>query len=251
MAKLKARGRQELVRLVKERDLPDNDSFSHEKAQVALMSDGNVLKRRVLRWRDPGYHSEKTHDYGWKVEGKIKAGLAPEDFIAIYQKSGYAPEYTTSSSSFLVRRGSTTESLAHKPVITQERADAAKRAKAARAAKPRNAPRPAQRAFGSRIGEHPKDDGPGLYITNQYLGGIPGHHRAAELGPFDNLDLAEDSAWARYGEFRQMSLDYLLPVKVIEAKNRREAEADKGHVWWIDGRRKGPPVDPRQTGFAF
>jgi hypothetical protein len=249
MAKLKARGRQEIVRLTKEMDLPNDDMLSHAKIQVALMSDGNILKRRVVTWRDRGpYSNQGTHDYGWKVAGKIKAGLTPENFVEIYGRSGYAPE--GDSSAFVVhRRGSAPESLAGKPIRTQERADAAKRAKEARTAKPKP-PRPTERAFGSRKGER-RDDGPGLYITNQYLGGIPGRNRAAELGPFSNLNLAEDSAWARYNEFRGMSLDYLLPVKVIEAKSRREAEADVGHTWWIDGRRKGPPVDPRQTGFGF
>lgn len=247
MAKLKARGRQEIVRLTKEMDLPNDDMLSHAKMQVALMSDGNILKRRVVTWRDRGPHSNLgTHDYGWKVSGKIKAGLTPENFVEIYGKSGYVSD--SAGGSFVVhRRGSYPENLTGKPIITQERADAAKRARAARAAKPK----PAQRAFGSRKDERKNDDGPGLYITNQYLGGIPGHSRAAELGPFDNLDLAEDSAWARYNEFRGMSLDYLLPVKVIESRSRREAEADVGHTWWIDGRRKGPPVDPRQTGFGF
>jgi hypothetical protein len=246
MAKLKARGRQEIARLIKERELPDDESFSHEKKQVTLMSDGNILKRRILRWRDRGpYQNKGTHDYGWKVIGKIKAGLTPEDFIAIYLKSGYTLE--SSSPGFLVRRGNTIENLTSKPVITEAKATRAKKAQAARAARP---PRPAPRAFGSRVGER-NDNGPGLYITNQYTGGIPGSHRAADLGPFDDMDRAEESAWGRYKEFLDMSFQYLLPVKIIESASRELAEADVGHTWWIDGRRKGPPVDPRQAGFQF
>ena len=49
----------------------------------------------------------------------------------------------------------------------------------------------------------------------------------------------------------EYSFDYLLPVAVIEANSRQEAERNEGHVWWINGAFKGPQVDPRQTGFGF
>jgi hypothetical protein len=45
----------------------------------------------------------------------------------------------------------------------------------------------------------------------------------------------------------EFSFDYLLPVVVIESRSRYEAEANEGNVLWIDGRSKGPTVDPRQT----
>jgi hypothetical protein len=245
MAKLKARGRQEIARLVKENDLPEDRSFSHEKKQVALMSDGNVLKRRVLRWRD----EHAPHDYGWKVAGKIKAGLTPEDFIAAYLKTGYALE--SASPNYIVRRGNTIENLSGKPVVTEAKAAQAKKAKVARAARPKNPAKSDPRDVVNYKGEK-KGDGPGYYITNRYVGtSFISGQRAAELGPFDNLDLAEDAAWARYNEFRSMSFDYLLPVKIIRATSRHKAENDEGHTWWIDGKRKGPPVDPRQAKFNF
>ena len=40
-------------------------------------------------------------------------------------------------------------------------------------------------------------------------------------------------------------------VKIIEARNAREAAAGVGHVWWDQGNFRGPPADPRQRGFGF
>ena len=40
-------------------------------------------------------------------------------------------------------------------------------------------------------------------------------------------------------------------VKIIEARNPVEAAAGNGHVWWQDGLFRGPPVDPRQSGFRW
>jgi hypothetical protein len=126
-------------------------------------------------------------------------------------------------------------------VITEAKAARAEKARVARETRP-SSPAPSTGRKEAR-----KNDGPGLYITNQHLG----NHRAAELGPYDNMNLAEEAAWTRYNEFLVMNFQYLLPVKIIESANRRKAEYDFGHVWWVDGRRKGPPVDPRQTGFNF
>jgi hypothetical protein len=40
-------------------------------------------------------------------------------------------------------------------------------------------------------------------------------------------------------------------VKIIEARNAREAAAGRGHVWWDQGNLRSPPVDPRQKGFGW
>lgn len=40
-------------------------------------------------------------------------------------------------------------------------------------------------------------------------------------------------------------------IKIIEARNARDAANGKGHVWWEQGNFRGPPIDPRQRGFGF
>lgn len=40
-------------------------------------------------------------------------------------------------------------------------------------------------------------------------------------------------------------------VKIIEARNPKDAAAGKGHIWWQDMVFRGPPVDPRQAGFGW
>jgi|GEM_PF-3601806 len=63
---------------------------------------------------------------------------------------------------------------------------------------------------------------------------------------FRTLDEAIDRAWDTFREYVQMKFTYLLPVEVVEG-TRDEAERGKGYVWWTNGKRKAPPVDPRQT----
>jgi hypothetical protein len=95
--------------------------------------------------------------------------------------------------------------------------------------------------------------GPGLYVTNGSTS--PYGLRVAELGPYQNMEDAEQAAWARYREFMGMRLDYLLPVQIVEVESRQAAAhfgtpgfSDvEGHVWWEDGKRRGPPVDPSQA----
>ena len=281
MAKLRARGRQEIVRMVRERETPDDRLTTSEKEQAALMSDGNVLKRRTIRWREASYGSA-THDYGWKVAGKIKAGLTPEDFVRIYQERDYVLE--SFSASHLVRRGDFVENVSGEPVRTEARAVAEKRTRqsraqpgssAARAASregletlsgfpsKRRAARPAQgraaqgreelrRRGSSSVPGEERGEGPGLYVTNAYLGGGLGvAHRAAAHGPFSDMELAELAAWNRLKFLRDMSFQYLQPVQIVESPSMDAAEQGVGHVWWVDGSRRGPPADPRQTQFQL
>jgi hypothetical protein len=41
------------------------------------------------------------------------------------------------------------------------------------------------------------------------------------------------------------------PFVIIEAQSRKDALNHNGHEWFVNGLSKGPPVDPRQTGFTW
>lgn len=87
MAKLSARGRKELVRVVLERPLAreDDDLIDYEREERALMSDGKILCRRVVRFRE----GSRRHDYGWNVRGALKAGVNPDEWKLGYLKRGW------------------------------------------------------------------------------------------------------------------------------------------------------------------
>ena len=249
MAKLKARGRKEIFRVTKTKQRPDDRQISHERIQVALMTDNNFLKRRVIYWR-PEANVGSQHDYGWKVTGKIKAGLTAEAALKIYLDAGYVLE--DSSPAYFARQGNVIEGRSDRPLRTEAKATHEKEAKEKRrSADPKLATsysdleaekkKRKARSHGYRI-----DDGPGFYVVNRTTHGAT---LAAQLGPFDDFSRAEDAAQDRYNEFVSMSFTYLLPVAVIESRSRLAAEMEQGHVWWINGKHKGPPIDPRQTHF--
>ena len=257
MAKLKARGRHEIARLGKTTATPDDKDVSEEQSQVALMTDGNVLSRRVIRWRPGGsmldYGGKPTHDYGWKVKGKIKAGLTAEDFVRIYQTRGFSLE--SSSGEYLVRQGDTIENRRETPIRTEVKAASEKKAAARRAAqpKPKGPAKPGKRIFiGYKIeieGEG-KGEGPGLYVTNAPSGldgMLNSNHREAVYGPFDSMELAELAAWDRLNYVEDMKFSHLSPVEIIEGNSKDHVESGYGHSWWRNGTHRGPPVDPRQT----
>ena len=305
MAKLKARGRQEIFRIEKIKEIPRQGFAERYRVQKALMSDGNVL--------------EKVDDGTWKVIGKVKPGLSAEAALKIYADKGWRllqahPAYFTVSSDTVAGRSS-------EPLRTEKEAERAKKSRVAGAERRKK-----------RTEEEEKRSGPGLYITNRSTSSL---RLAAEIGPLADMDTAVKAARKRASEFRSGRLNYLLPVRVIEAKSRWDAERNigtvvwnssqsadddnepgfyivphkyldeaagpfdtfeqaedaawdclrsrehrqlleecasegvpcppvrivesqnsaqalqgKGYVWWIDGQRKGPPVDPRQTGFT-
>jgi len=90
MAKLKARGRTEIVRMTREsneiKKLYDDDKNPRVWARntIALMSDRKILEKRDVRWQDGSKHS-----YGWKVVQTVRADVTPEQFTAFYAKQGY------------------------------------------------------------------------------------------------------------------------------------------------------------------
>lgn len=94
MARLKSRGRTELVRLV--RELPGDDDVHFRKRFVALMSDGVVLRKDQVRFKatqswEPS--RGRLHDWGWKVHGRIKATATTESFTESHVKAGYVVEH--------------------------------------------------------------------------------------------------------------------------------------------------------------
>ncbi len=123
MAKLSARNRQTTVEVVREYDAAilqaghDRYEASYKPDYVAgsdpsltvwerctrrLMSDGTILEKRDVRfrpspactWEDP---NGRRYSYGWKVHGKLKAGLTADDFARIYsadRKSGRPSPWT-------------------------------------------------------------------------------------------------------------------------------------------------------------
>lgn len=225
MARLKARGRTEVFRIEKNYVKHIGQIAERTRHQIAVMSDGNVLIKR----RDT-----------WTVSGKVPPDKTAEEILASYLGDGWT--LVSESPQYLVRRGHTIEDVSKVPLITTAKATAAARAHMKTVDK--------QRAADS------VKHGPGLYVTfplsasanmTSTRGG-----RDAERGPYQSYEKAEEKAWKLYQEILQMhgprSLN--LPVHIIEAGSRTEAERDVGHVWWTDGQFRGPPVDSRQMRFA-
>lgn len=233
MAKLKARGRDEIYRVEKWEVRDPAHPYDRVKVTKALMSDGNILIKR-----DSGT---------WTVHGKIKPGLTPEAALKINLDKGFT--IVNLSMRYFDKRGDTITMREgyDKPMITEAKAASRKRA--------------AVKGAEKRKTETERKNGPGFYVTNVYTGGGMRTRLADHEAPFKTYEEAEAFAWEKYRYFLDMKFTYLLPVVVIEAKSRDDAEDNlfwhhgrmevttpygRGHVWWIDGKHIGPPVDPRQ-----
>lgn len=231
MAKLKARGRDEIYRIEKWKVPDPSRPYDRTKVTKALMSDGNILIK---------------YDSGtWSVHGKIKPGLTPEAALKINLNSGYS--IVNLSMRYFDRRGDTITMREgyDKPLISEAKAASRKKA-AAKGAEKRKA-------------ESERRNGPGFYVTNVYAGpGLRSRIADHEM-PFTTYESAEEFAWKRLKHFLELKFNYLLPVVIIETESREDAEGHafirhedlahpygKGHVWWINGKHIGPPVDPRQ-----
>jgi hypothetical protein len=114
-------------------------------------------------------------------------------------------------------------------------------------------------------------DQPGFYIVpGESVGPDDKVYKAA--GPYTRFESAGFNPDFTYQKFHASTYDYEenenfsdveddalfqcqaspnVHVKIIEARNPKEAAAGRGHVWWQDGIFRGPPVDPRQRGFRF
>ena len=97
MAKLSARGRQEIFRVERERDLvpvPPSTTV-WRKTTIVLMSDGSTLQKEQVRFAPSEFERSvygdkpRPHDWGWKKRGKIKAGADPKALLEQLAKQGY------------------------------------------------------------------------------------------------------------------------------------------------------------------
>jgi hypothetical protein len=231
MAKLTARGRTIVWRIVKEDNAPKSDLITWEKEELSLMTDGSILRRSVVEFKPGPYDHGKPqrHDYGWKEYRKLKAGGDPQRLLESFKQRGYKVDAAPGLATF--------DAEAYAKKRTQQVSQQSKgreRRKTARA---------------TAVAPGGKD-GPGFYIRNRYLSEMKPF--VAELGPYDNLDTAIEHAIKRWLNFVDMKFDYLLPVQIVEGKNRSDAERqgifgnEKAHVFWEDGKMKGPPVSEKQ-----
>lgn len=97
--------------------------------------------------------------------------------------------------------------------------------------------------------ERARTEGAGFYVINSNPNAsmYSGLYMADHETPFPTVERAIDRAKDKFAEVVGLKLSYLLPVAVIEADSRSEANHGRGHVWWINGKYRGAPEDPRQT----
>lgn len=89
MAKLSAKGRSEVARFTKEREVPDNELVTWRRKERALMSDGVVLEKLTVRFKPTTYRGAELHNYGWKVRGTLKDTATPASWAKSYQDMGW------------------------------------------------------------------------------------------------------------------------------------------------------------------
>lgn len=92
MAKLSARGRTEIFRLI--RHLPDDKDATNNKQFLVLMSDRNILFKRTHDWKpdSPGASSFGGSNHwssGWTRYAKMKKGVTPEQWLAHKLEGGW------------------------------------------------------------------------------------------------------------------------------------------------------------------
>lgn len=92
MAKLSARGRQEVVRFSKESTVTDPERYvDWERTTYALMSDGHLLKKWDVRFKATTVLSAQKHTYGWKDQGK-KPNLTADKLREVLLAKGFTEE---------------------------------------------------------------------------------------------------------------------------------------------------------------
>ncbi len=87
MAKLNARGRTEVARLSHEVSLTPEEVAAKgslvdwRRYTLVLASDGTILQKVQVRFVANGFSQAYKHDYGWKVHGKLKAGVTSQQWV--------------------------------------------------------------------------------------------------------------------------------------------------------------------------
>lgn len=127
MAKLSARGRTTIAEASREYSADDcqraHDRFERrykpdyadgsdpspttwERVTRRLRSDGSILEKRDVIFRPGPYDPRdgRRYSYSWKLTGKLKAGLTPDDFTQIYsapRKDGSPSAWTVTSGRYV------------------------------------------------------------------------------------------------------------------------------------------------------
>lgn len=94
MAKLGARGRTELLRMVKENHTVDkDDTITWNRHTIVFMSDMTVLTKYDVRFKPTPYDPKgRLHSYGWKRKGKYGKEFTMEERQKRYENSGWKLE---------------------------------------------------------------------------------------------------------------------------------------------------------------
>lgn len=139
MAKLSAKGRTTVVEVTREYDRatlqtahdryqrsykPDYVGGSDvaltqwERVTRRLMSDGSVLEKRDVQFQPDWLDKQgRKYSYGWKLHGKLKAGLTPADFARVYRE----PRKDGRLSPWTVKEATEGRALPKPVVISQKR----------------------------------------------------------------------------------------------------------------------------------
>lgn len=214
MARLKARGRTEVLKVEGNFKYPPTDNkygVAERRITQALMSDGHILKKVVSTAQD-GHRINGD----WKDAGKVKPGLTPQQVEEIWVKAGYK----------VVSRGAGFEAGA---VRTEKKAAAEKAAQAKRAKK-------RQEELAKEVG---------FYVRHR---GTSHMKPFIAAGPFEELPEAIEAAKEKLAEFRTGRFLYLLPVQVVKTSTKHDAEwMMAGEPYWENGQR----VYPGQTALKL
>ena len=234
MAKLKARGRTEIWKVGKENDSPVSDLIVWERTELALMSDGRILKREVVKFK-PGPYDKgvpQKHDYGWKEYRRLKAEGSPSRLLEKLQTEGFSLMGTPNLDAF---------STDYAKALEASKKGAVKRKEKSKVVQ----------------ATEEKRSGPGFYVRNGTT--IAGKSYIAELGPYEDLSTAVEKAQERFNSFRSMGFTYLYPVQVVEVDRRQDAEhvevqalsGKKLHIFWENGKNRGPRTSEKQLGLGI
>jgi len=172
---------------------------------------------------DDGYVLAKEKGGDWRNYSSVKPNLTLGEIARSYRDAGWTVGTLTAQGAYVV----VTVAQAKRRAASREQG------KARRAAEER---------------EYMRKFGEGWYVRNRTTKSLLGNPWAANTGPFAHYEDAVESAWKTLRHYREMKFLYLLPVQVVHAESKRQAEAGctNLHAYWENGYQKGPPVDLRQ-----
>lgn len=88
MAKLKAH--KVIAKLRKDVDTPDDDLIAKRSYVRAICEDKKLLQCYKVLWREDMFHKcQQWHSYGYKVKGKLKPEVTPEQHIEHLKEKGW------------------------------------------------------------------------------------------------------------------------------------------------------------------